>query len=102
MLLEVAGKDGLDEAVEDDLGAVGLGQGHPQHEHKLEGVVEGEPVDDRQGRFDDGEEGVGDPVGQPLGIVGLGSAEQSLEGVVGGDGKAGRVDEELGADVEED
>ena len=39
-----------------------LGKCHPEDEHKLEDVVEGEPVDGVDGRLNDGQEGVGDPV----------------------------------------
>jgi hypothetical protein len=39
-----------------------LGKCHPEDEHKLEDVVEGEPVDGVDSRLNDGEEGVGDPV----------------------------------------
>ena len=39
-----------------------LGKCHPQDEHELEDVVEGEPVDGVDGGLNDGEEGVGDPV----------------------------------------
>lgn len=37
-------------------------QSHPNHEDELEGVVEREPVNGIDGRFDDGEEGIHDPV----------------------------------------
>jgi hypothetical protein len=40
--------------------------------------------------------------GQPLGVITLASAEERLEGVVGGDNEAGGVDEELSSNVEED
>ena len=39
-----------------------LGKCHPEDEHKLEDVVEGEPVDSVDGRLKDSQEGVGDPV----------------------------------------
>lgn len=39
-----------------------LGKCHPEDEHKLEDVVEGEPVDSVDGRLNDGQEGIGDPV----------------------------------------
>lgn len=39
-LREEAGKDGLDEGSEYDLGSIGLGEGHPQDEDEFEGVVE--------------------------------------------------------------
>ena len=39
-----------------------LGKCHPEDEHKLEDVVEGEPVYGVDGRLNDGQEGVGDPV----------------------------------------
>ena len=39
-----------------------LGKCHPEDEHKLEDVVEGEPVDGVDGRLNDSQEGVGDPV----------------------------------------
>ena len=39
-----------------------LGKGHPEDKHKLEDVVEGEPVDSVDGRLNNSQEGVGDPV----------------------------------------
>ena len=39
-LREKAGEDWLDEASEDDLGAVGHWEGHPKDEDELEDVVE--------------------------------------------------------------
>lgn len=39
-----------------------LGKCHPKDEHKLEDVVEGEPVDSVDSRLNDSQEGVGDPV----------------------------------------
>ena len=38
---EEAGKDWLDKVAEDNLGASGLGKGHPEDKDELEGVVEG-------------------------------------------------------------
>lgn len=48
--------------VEDRSAIPSLGECHPEDEHELEDVVEGEPVDGVDGRLNDGEEGVGDPV----------------------------------------
>ena len=39
-----------------------LRQGHVHDEHELEGVVEGEPVNSVDHRFEDRQEGVDDPV----------------------------------------
>lgn len=39
-----------------------LGKCHPEDEHELEDVVEGEPVNGVDGGLNDGQEGVGDPV----------------------------------------
>lgn len=100
--LKVTSKEWLEEAAENDLGTASLGKGHPKDEDKLEGVVEGKPVDSRNQALDDGEEGKDDPVGQPLGVIGLGSREQGLEGVVGGDDETGSVDKKLASNVEED
>jgi len=38
--LEVTGEDGLDEGAEDDLGARGLGKGHPEDHDKFESIIE--------------------------------------------------------------
>lgn len=43
-----------------------LGEGHPQDQNELEGVVEGEPVDSVNSALKHGQERVNDPVGQPL------------------------------------
>ena len=48
--------------VEDRSAIPSLGKCHPEDEHELEDVVEGEPVDCVDSRLNDGEEGVGDPV----------------------------------------
>ena len=50
------------ELVEDRSSLPSLGKCHPEDEHKLEDVVEGEPVDSVDGRLNDGQEGIGDPV----------------------------------------
>jgi hypothetical protein len=50
------------EQVEDRSAIPSLGECHPEDKHKLEDVVEGEPVDGVDCRLNDGEEGVGDPV----------------------------------------
>lgn len=92
----------MEEGAEDDLGASSGRQSHPNHEYEFEGVVEREPVNGIDGRFDDGEEGIHDPVGQPLRIIGLAGAEQSFQAVIRGQGEAGGVDEEFAGDVEED
>ena len=87
------------------LGSVNLlegGQPQPQEKDKLEGVVEGEPVDDADQALDDGEEGEDDPVRKPLRVIVLGGAEERLEGVVAGDDEAGDVGQELAAQVEDD
>lgn len=39
-----------------------LGEGHPDDEAELEGVVEGEPVNGVESGLNDGEEGVDNPV----------------------------------------
>ena len=84
------------------IGLLGLWEGHPEDKHKLEGVVEWEPVDGIDGALEEGQEGIHNPVGEPLGVVGLAGSEQCLEGVVGWDGETDGVDQEVGADVEED
>lgn len=45
------------------------GQTQPQKKDKLEGEVEGEPVDDVHQRLNDGEEGENDPVLQTRKLV---------------------------------
>lgn len=102
-----------------------LGEGHPENEDELEGVVEWEPVDGVDGALEDGQESESDPVSQPLlrvsvktgqattrsllsvrctyvGVIGLARGEQSLERVVSWDDETSQVDEELSGNVEED
>lgn len=107
-----------------------LWQRHPNDQDKLEGVVEGEPVDGVDRGLDNRQEGVDDPVllrvaisilhpclylccllssslsrethGQPLGIIGLAAREEGAERVVGRNREAGGVDKELASDVKED
>ena len=81
---------------------LGLWESHPEDKDELEGVVEWEPVDSVHGALEKGKEGVDDPVGEPLGVIGLAGREQRIERVVCWDGEADSVDEEVGADVEED
>jgi len=90
------------ERAEDNLSAVGHGQGHPQDQDELEDVVEGEPVDGIDDALKDSEESIDDPVRQPLGIISLVTTEQRLERIVSGYDEAGKVDEELASDVKED
>jgi len=99
---EEAAAEGDEERAEDDLGAAGLGKSHPQNESKLEGIVEGEPVDRAHGALKHRKAGKDHPVGEPLRIVGFGSTEQRGHGVVAGNSEADDVDEELAADVEKD
>jgi len=42
---EIAGENRLEDGAEDDLGTIGLRKRHPEHKHKLERVVEWEPID---------------------------------------------------------
>lgn len=80
--LEESGKHWLENRAEDNLGAAsvntlatcsrpiytrrmdlpGLGKGHPQDENKLEGVVEGEPVNSVHCALEYCQEGVDNPV----------------------------------------
>jgi len=99
---EETANQGLEEGVEDNLSAVGLGESHPEDKGELEDVVEGEPVSGADGALNGGQESKDDPVSQPLGVIGGGSGEQGLEGVVTGEDETGKVDEELASDVEED
>jgi len=66
---EVAGEDGLEKGVEDDLSAASLWQGHPKDEDEFECVVEREPVDGIHGALKNGQEGIDDPIRQPLAII---------------------------------
>jgi len=100
--LEEAGEEWVEEGAEDNLGAVGDGEGHPQDQNELEDVVEGEPIDGVDEALKDGEESIDNPVCQPLSIISLATAKQCLEGVVSWQDEAGEVDEELAANVEED
>lgn len=99
---EKAGEDRLDEGAEDDLGATGLRESHPQDENELEGVVEGEPVDSVDSTLEHRQECVDDPVCQPLGIINLARAEQSFQGIISWDKKTGKVYKKLASNVEED
>lgn len=99
---EEAAKDRLDEGVEDNLGTVGLGKGHPEDSDELEDVVEGEPVGGANGALNNGQESEDDPVGEPLSVIRGTRSEESLEGVVPGEKETGEVGEELASDVEED
>jgi hypothetical protein len=74
----------------------------PQEEHKLEGVVEWEPVDSVDDTLNDGQESIDNPVCQPLRIISLVDAKERIEGVVAWDDEASDVCEELTSDVEED
>jgi len=100
--VEVAGKDGLEEGAEDNLGTIGLGKSHPENEDELECVVEGEPVDGTDGALKDVQERIDYPVRQPLGIVDAATGEQGVQRVVSWDDKANGVHKELSSDVEED
>jgi len=101
-LLKEARENWLEERAEDNLSAVGHGQGHPQDQDELEDVVEGEPVNGINDALKDSEESINDPVRQPLCIISLVTTEQSLKGIVSGYDEAGEVDEELATDVKED
>jgi len=100
-LVEVSAKSGLKERSEDDLGTTESGKCQPQQEHKLEGEVEGEPVDDVDQALNHGEESENDPVSEPLGIVILLGGEEGIQGVVSGDDEAGEVGQELASEVED-
>jgi hypothetical protein len=99
---EEAAQHRLEERVEDNLSAVGLGERHPQNEDELEDVVEGEPVGGIDGTLNNSEEGVNNPVRQPLSIICLARGEHGIERVVARNQETGKVDEELASDVEED
>jgi len=99
---EVAAEKRLEQGAEDDGGTTGLRQSHPDEEDKLEGVVEGEPVDGVDSTLEDGQEGESDPISDPLDIVRRLNCKQSLDGIVGGNDEANGVDEESSGNVEED
>jgi len=101
-LSEIAGEHWLKEGPEDDLSTTGLGKGHPEDEDKLEGVIEGEPINCVHSALKHGEECIGNPVRQPLSVVNLGGAEQRVQGVIAGNDEAGNVDEKFASNVEED
>jgi len=101
-LAEEAGEDRLNERSKDDLGSVGDWESHPEDQDELEHIVEGEPVDSIDHALDDCEEGIDNPVCQPLSIIHLACAEQCVQRIVSGDDEAGKVDQELASDVEED
>jgi len=78
------------------------GQRQPQKEHKLESVVEREPIHNVEQAFKDGELSEDDPVSEPLSVVNFASAEECLQGVIGGDDETSKVGQELTAEVEDD
>jgi len=98
----VLAEDGLEESLEDDIGTAKLWELEPDEESELEGVVEWEPVNDGDGRFEESEETKHNPVCDPLSIVNLANSYERVEGVVCWEGKAGQVGEELASIVDED
>ena len=106
------------------------GQGQPQEKDELEDKVEGKPVNNVEEALDDGEEGEDDPVlqterqqiirhqvrddgppwkwgrrgthRQPLRVVIRRGGEEGVERVVARDDEAGKVGEQLAAEVEDD
>jgi len=101
-LSKEAREDWLDEAAEQDLSSIGLGEGHPKDEDELEGVVEWEPVDSIDHALEDGEEGVNDPVGQPLRIIGFACGEERLKRIVSRNDEPSKIHEEFASDIEKD
>jgi len=99
--VEESRKDWLDEGSEDDLSAIGHRKSHPEDEDKLKGVVERKPVDSIDQALENVEEGINDPICQPLSIIHLAGTEKSVEGIVTRNDEAGKVDEKLATDVEE-
>jgi len=99
---KITGEDGLEEGAEDDLGTTSLGKGHPEDEDKLEGVVEGEPVNSVDRALKNSQKGISNPVRQPLRVIDLGCTEQGIQGIVGWEDEASSIDEELPSNVEED
>jgi len=100
-LLEVAREDRLEERAEDELGTTSLGKSKPEGEDKLEGVVEREPVNNRDQALKDSQKSEHNPVSEPLGIIGLAGRENSFERVVSGDDETSKVGKDLSSEVEE-
>jgi len=99
---EVASEDGLDNGVEDNLGATGDWECQPENKDELEGVVEWEPVDGADGALEDSQEGKDYPVREPLCIVRFANSEKGLQGIVAGNHETSNISEQLASDVEED
>jgi hypothetical protein len=99
--VEVAAKGGSHEGAEDDIGTPENRQREPQEEDKLEGVVEGEPVDHANKTLNNGEKGEDNPVCQPLCVVGLARREKRIQRVVSRDHKTSEIGQELAAEVED-
>jgi len=74
----------------------------PEHEEKLEGVVEGEPIDSINSAFKHREKCEHDPIREPLSVVSLADREQCFQGVVAWNDESGDVRKKLTSDVEED
>jgi len=79
---EVAGENRLEEGAKDNLSASSLRECHPEDEHKLECVVEGEPVHSADSTLKNSQEGKSYPICQPLSVIGLGGAEQGAQRIV--------------------
>jgi len=99
---KVLGEDWHEEAAEDDLGTGSLWEGHPENGDKLEGEVEWEPVDGIDGALKNGQESIDHPVRQPLGVIGSARCKESMKRVICWNDKAKGIDQEFGANVEED
>jgi len=84
------------------LGTASLRESHPENGDKLEGVVEWEPVDGIDGALENSQERIDHPVSQPLSVIGAARSKERMERIVCWKTKANGVDQELGANVEED
>lgn len=101
-MLEVTSQSWNEEGTEDEIGTLEGRERKPEEEDELEGIVEGEPVDDADEALDNGEERENDPVCKPLRVVVFRGGEKRFKRVVTRDDEAGEVGQELTAEVEDD
>eukprot|EP00341_Mesodinium_pulex_P010345 CAMPEP_0116963866 /NCGR_PEP_ID=MMETSP0467-20121206/48197_1 /TAXON_ID=283647 /ORGANISM="Mesodinium pulex, Strain SPMC105" /LENGTH=179 /DNA_ID=CAMNT_0004652639 /DNA_START=120 /DNA_END=655 /DNA_ORIENTATION=- len=101
-LLLVGEEDGADDRVVQDGGSFGGGVHAPDQEGDLDGVEEGQPVQNEvDERLEEAEHAVDDPVGQPLGVVGAVLRLDGLDGGIHGVQEADQVADKAGAEAEE-
>ena len=86
-----------------EFGTPGLGQKGPQEKGELEGVVKGNPVQQKVGKdLNDRKEGKNDPIDQPLCVVSLDLCFDGLKGLEGGVDKSNNAAKGTCSDTEKD